>query len=78
MINVNQFLKAAKRIGEIKTVFRFPYVHIICISPSFTDLEQDEREFSFCSSIETSVAELRKVLRNSLLSLRLLTYDEFL
>ncbi|MDB9459509.1 hypothetical protein PN473_14040 [Dolichospermum circinale CS-545/17] len=78
MINVNQFLKAAKQIGEIKTVFRFPYVHIICISPSFTDLEQDEREFSFCISIETSVAELRKVLRNSLLSLRLLTYDEFL
>ena len=53
MINVNQFLKAAKRIGEIKTVFRFPYVHIICISPSFTDLEQDEREFSFCSSIKS-------------------------
>jgi Mrp family chromosome partitioning ATPase len=77
-MNANQLLKAAKKVGEVKTVFRFPYVHIICISPSFTDLEQDERELSFSESVKTSVAELRKVLRNSLLSLRLLTHDEFL
>lgn len=77
MINANQLLKAAKKVGEVKTVFRFPYVHIICISPSFTELEQDERELSFCSSVKISVPELRKVLRNSLFSLRLLTDDEF-
>ncbi|MHC0068782.1 hypothetical protein ACWATR_38980, partial [Nostoc sp. UIC 10890] len=77
-MNANQLLKAAKKVGEVKTVFRFPYVHIICISPSFTNLEPDERELSFCTSVKISVAELRKVLRNSLLSLRLLTSDEFL
>ncbi|MEZ2224647.1 ParA family protein [Microcoleus sp.] len=77
MINAYQLLKAAKKVGEVTTVFRFPYVHIICISHRFTDLEQDERELNFCSLVKTSVAELRKVLRNSLLSLRLLTYDEF-
>ena len=76
-MNANQLLKAAKKAGEVKTIFRFPYVHIICISPSFTDLEPDERELSFCKLVKTSVAELRKVLRNSLLSLRLLTSDEF-
>ncbi|MEH1849199.1 MAG: hypothetical protein V7L25_30580 [Nostoc sp.] len=77
MMNANQLLKAAKKAGEVKTIFRFPYVHIICISPSFTDLEPDERELSFSKLVKTSVAELRKVLRNSLLSLRLLTSDEF-
>jgi len=77
-MNANQLLKAAKKVGEVKTIFRFPYVHLICIASNFADLEPDERELSFCSSIKTNVAELRKVLRNSLLSLRLLTYDEFL
>lgn len=77
-MNATQFLKAAKKVGKVKTVFRFPYVHIICISSSFADLDQDEREISFCKSIKTNVAELRKVLRNSLLSLRLLTSDEFI
>lgn len=77
-MNANQLIKAAKKVGEVKTIFRFPYVHLICISSNFADLEQDERELSFCSSIKTKVAEVRKVLRNSLLSLRLLTSDEFL
>src|ERR671932_618487 len=77
-MNANQFLKVAKKVGEVKTVFRFPYVHVICISSRFAELEQDERELIFCNSIKTNVAELRKVLRNSLLSLRLLTSDEFL
>lgn len=77
-MNTSQFLRAAKKVGEIKTIFRFPYVHLICISPSFTDLGLDERELSFCNSTKISVAELRRILRNSLLSLRLLTADEFL
>jgi cellulose biosynthesis protein BcsQ len=78
MMNANQLLRAAKKVGEIKTVFRFPYVHLICISSRFTELELDERELDFCRSIQISVAELRRILRNSLLSLRLLTADEFL
>jgi len=77
MMNANQLLKAAKKVGGIKTVFRFPYVHLICISPRFTDLEPDERELDFCNLAKISVAELRRILRNSLLSLRLLTADEF-
>nr|WP_275337177.1 AAA family ATPase [Nodosilinea sp. TSF1-S3]MDF0369948.1 AAA family ATPase [Nodosilinea sp. TSF1-S3] len=76
-MNASQLLRAAQRIGEVKTVFRFPYVHVICISPSFACLEDDERELNFCNSIRVSVSELRRTLRNSLLSLRLITQDEF-
>ncbi|WP_202950938.1 AAA family ATPase [Prochlorothrix hollandica] len=77
-MNAHRLLKAAKKVCEIKTVFRFPYVHLICISSRFNEVELDDRELDFCRSIKINVAELRKILHNSLLSLRLLTADEFL
>ena len=76
-MNAHHLLKAAKKVCEIKTVFRFPYVHLICISSRFNEVELDDRELDFCHSIKINVAELRRILRNSLLSLRLLTADEF-
>jgi MinD-like ATPase involved in chromosome partitioning or flagellar assembly len=76
-MNAAQLLKEAKKLGEIQTIFRFPYVHIIYLSPKFQNIDDEEREISFAQDINISVAELRTTLLNSLLSLRLLTSEEF-
>jgi hypothetical protein len=76
-MNVNQLLKSAKKFGGIKTIFRFPYVNLICISSVFFGIEDDEREEIFSNSIKIELSDLRKVLRDSLISLRLLTAEEF-
>ncbi|MDB9307300.1 hypothetical protein PN471_01230 [Aphanizomenon sp. CS-733/32] len=74
-MNAAQLLKEAKKLGEIQTIFRFPYVHIIYLSPKFQNIDDEEREISFAQDINISVAELRTTLLNSLLSLRLLTSE---
>jgi hypothetical protein len=37
-MNAAQLLKEAKKLGEIQTIFRFPYVHVIYLSPKFLGL----------------------------------------
>jgi cellulose biosynthesis protein BcsQ len=76
-MNTKHLLKLAEKVGDVKAIFRFPYVHIICISHRFTNLEQDERELEFCKIADISVEELQKFPRKSLLLLRLLTDYEF-
>lgn len=76
-MNTSQLLKAIQKLGEVKTIFRFPYVHVIYIDSSFTNLDEDERELEFARSLQITIAELRTILKNSLISLRLLTREEF-
>jgi MinD-like ATPase involved in chromosome partitioning or flagellar assembly len=76
-MNATEFLKKAKRLGDVHAVFRFPYVHVFVISQSFTGLEDEDRELDFSAQLKTSIAELRKTLQNSLLMLRLVTPDEY-
>lgn len=76
-MNASQLLRAIQKLGEVKTIFRFPYVHVIYLFSDFTNLDEDERELEFTQSLKITVAELRTILKNSLLSLRLLTQDEF-
>ena len=79
MMNASNLIKATKKaFGNIKTIFRFPYIYIICISGDFAGLDDNERESQFSESIPISVSDLRRVLQNSLMSLHLLTQDEFL
>ena len=77
-MNAHQLLKSIKKAGfKYETVFRFPYVNLVCSSDDFQGLRQEERESNFADRLNTTIAELRKTLHNSLLSLRLLTIEEF-
>ncbi|MEB3192068.1 MAG: AAA family ATPase [Snowella sp.] len=76
-MNAHQLLRSIKKARfEYETVFRFPYVNLICSSDNFRELKQEERESNFADSLNITIAELRNTLHNSLLSLRLLTIEE--
>src|ERR1700675_3742674 len=76
-MNATEFLKRAKRIGDVHAIFRFPYVHVFVISQSFAGLEDEDREVAFSGQLKASIGDLRKTLQNSLLMLRLVTPDEY-
>jgi Mrp family chromosome partitioning ATPase/energy-coupling factor transporter ATP-binding protein EcfA2 len=77
-MNAHQLLRSIREARfKYETVFRFPYVNLVCSSDDFRGLRQEERESNFADRLNTTIAELRKTLHNSLLSLRLLTIDEF-
>ena len=71
-------LRSIREAGfKYETVFRFPYVNLVCSSDVFQGLEPEDRESNFADSLNITIAELQKTLHNSLLSLRLLTIEEF-
>jgi Mrp family chromosome partitioning ATPase len=77
-MNAHQLLRSIREARfKYETVFRFPYVNLVCSSDDFRGLRQEERESNFADRLNTTIAELRKTLHNSLLSLRLLTIEEF-
>jgi Mrp family chromosome partitioning ATPase len=74
-MTATQILRASKDLGT-KIVFRFPYLQLIHVSAEWAGLDEEEREQIFSSKLRITVAELRSVLANNLLSLQLLTPDE--
>ena len=71
-----QFLREVRQIGELRTVFRFPYENIVLTSPDFAGLDQEDRELQVARRLRLTIADLRNVVRNNLFSLHLLTPDE--
>ena len=75
-MTASQFLEKIRSLAPLRTVFRFPYIHIIYESSDFSALEEDQREEIFCQRLGTTVHEVRRTSTNNLLSIHLVTPEE--
>jgi Mrp family chromosome partitioning ATPase len=75
-MTVAELLRAAETVGHVRSVFRFPYVHLIIESDQFVDKDEEEREFLLAETLGTSVDEIRRLSLSALILVRLLTNSE--
>src|SRR5258708_3607392 len=71
-----QFLRAAKALGGMRTLFKFPYTYLIFVSDEFESLDEEEREIIFSQKLGLDIEEIRSVQANNLMSLQLVTSRE--
>jgi Mrp family chromosome partitioning ATPase len=76
-VTASQFLdKIRSNFGALRVVFRFPYIHLICVSSEFEGAEEEERESVFSKKLGVSNTDVRRTAKNNLLSVHLLTPNE--
>jgi len=75
-VTASQLLDKMRRLVPVRTVFRFPYMHIICELGEFRDLDDEVRESIFSQKLGVSIGEIRRTVKNNLFSLHLLTPQE--
>lgn len=73
----SQFLeKIRTNFGTFRVVFRFPYIHLLCVSTEFEGMEEEERESVFAARLGVGNGDFRRTAKNNLLSVHLLTPSE--
>jgi len=65
-----------QKLGSLRLVFRFPYVHLIHVSQVFDGIEEEGREAILSRKLGVSASEIRQTTKNNLFSVHLLTPQE--
>jgi MinD-like ATPase involved in chromosome partitioning or flagellar assembly len=69
-MTASTLLKSLEKIGNVKTVFSFPYIKVVVSSERFRGLLDAEREAVLASDLQMSIDEVRRTATQSLMLIR--------
>jgi Mrp family chromosome partitioning ATPase len=76
-MTAKKLLDSLSQLGEVKTVFSFPFVKVFVVSERFRELDDEDRELLVAKELQVSLREIRLTAHNALLAYQFVSPEEF-